>query len=85
MMVPPFPPPVDNFFNINLTKNIIEHKRCRIRFQNGLYTYLISIVMNNKHAIYKFSIFEFSIFLFSNIAILAYFDPKYPFLSLKFL
>ena len=22
--------PVDNFFNINLTKNIIEHKRCRI-------------------------------------------------------
>ena len=23
-------PPVDNFFNIHLTKNIIEHKRCRI-------------------------------------------------------
>ena len=41
--------------------------------------------MNNKRAIYESSIFEFFIFLFSNIAILAYFDPKLPFLSLKLL
>ena len=40
--------------------------------------------MNNKCAIYEFQIFEFS-FFFSNIAILAYFDPKLPFLSLKLL
>ena len=40
--------------------------------------------MNNKCAIYKFWIFEFSI-LFSNVAILAYFDPNLPFLSLKLL
>ena len=26
----PPPTPVDNFFNIHLTKNIIEYKRCRI-------------------------------------------------------
>ena len=39
--------------------------------------------MNNKRGIYDFGIFEFSIFLFLNIAILAYFDPKKQFLSLK--
>ena len=38
--------------------------------------------MNNKRTIYEFFIFKF---LFSNIAILAYFDPKLPFLSLKLL
>ena len=27
----PHSPPVNNFFNIHPTKNIIEHKRCRIR------------------------------------------------------
>ena len=41
--------------------------------------------MNNKRAIYKFRIFEIFIFLFSNLEILAYFDPKLQFLSLKFL
>ena len=29
---PGFPLPVGNFFNIHLTKIIMEHKRCRIRF-----------------------------------------------------
>ena len=77
-------PPVDNFFTLRLTKNIIEHERCRIRFYNGFYTCLISVLINNKCAIYIFKIFEFGIFLFSNIAILAYIDPKLPFLSLKF-
>ena len=70
------PPPLDNVFNIHLTKHIIEHKRCRIRFQNGLYTCLISDFMNNKRAIYEFWIFEFFIFLFLKLQILAYFDPK---------
>ena len=28
----PIPTPVDNFLNIHLTKNIIEHKTCRIQF-----------------------------------------------------
>ena len=78
----PPPPPVDNFFTIRLTKNIIEHKICRIRFYNGLDACLISVFMNNKRAIYVFLIFEFFVFLFLNIAILAYFDPKLPFLSL---
>ena len=27
---PPGPTPSDNFFNIHLKENIIEHKRCRI-------------------------------------------------------
>ena len=26
----PWPPTADNFFNIHLTKNIIEHKTCQI-------------------------------------------------------
>ena len=30
--IPPGPSPLDNFFNSHLTKNISEHKRCRIRF-----------------------------------------------------
>ena len=38
----------------------------------------MSVFMNNKCAIYIFQI------LFSNIVILAYFDPKLPFLSFKF-
>ena len=42
-------------------------------------TNLISIFMNNKLAIYKFWIFEFQT-LFSNVAILAYFEPKLPYL-----
>ena len=30
---PPAPsPPVDNFFILHLTKNIVEHKRCRIGY-----------------------------------------------------
>ena len=41
--------------------------------------------MNNKRAMYKFHFFEFSIYLFLKIALLAYFDPKLQFLSLKFL
>ena len=53
--------PVGNFFNIHPTKIIIEYKRCRIQFENGLYTYLISIFINNKRAIYKFKILEFFI------------------------
>ena len=81
----PHPPPVDTFFTVRLTKNIIEHKRCRIRFYNGLYACLIFVFMNNKRAINVFLIFEFFVFLFSNIAILAYFDPNLLFLSLKFL
>ena len=36
-------PSVDNFFNSDLTKNILEDKRCSIRFYNGLYTCLISV------------------------------------------
>ena len=51
--------PVDNFFNLHLTKNIIEHKRCRIRFYYALYTCLISDFMNNKRAIYIFWIFKY--------------------------
>ena len=47
--------------------------------------YLSYFFMNNKCAIYKFWIFEFLNFLFLNIVILVYFDPKLPFLSLKFL
>ena len=78
-------PPVDNFFTLHLTTFFIEDKRCRIRLWNGLYTCLISVFINNKRAIYEFWIFELWIFLFSNIAILAPFDPKLPFLSLKFL
>ena len=64
----PLSPPVDNFFNIHFTKNIIEHKRCRIRFYNGLYTVIISVFMNNKREIYKFWIFEFLIFCFFKIS-----------------
>ena len=30
--IPIGPPPVDNFFTIDLTKNIIKNKRCRIQF-----------------------------------------------------
>ena len=41
--------------------------------------------MNNKRAKYKFGIFEFFIFLFWKLAKSAYFDPKLPVLSLKFL
>ena len=29
-LITPGPPPVDNFFTLHLTKNIIEHKRCSI-------------------------------------------------------
>ena len=77
-MVPPFPvhPPEDNFYNIHLTQNIIEDKRCRIRFYNGSYTFRFSVFMNNKRIIYKLRIFEFSIILFLKLAILAYFNPK---------
>ena len=46
-----------------------------------MYTFLISVFMNNNLQIFDF---EFFIFLFSNIAILAYFDANLPFLSLKF-
>ena len=46
---------------------------------------VISVFIDNKPTIYEFLIFEFFIFLFSNIAILAYFDPKLPLLSLKLL
>ena len=66
----PHSPPVDNFLNVYLTKNVIEHKIYRIRFWNGLYTGLISVFMNNKRAIYKFWIFEFSIFVISDIGLL---------------
>ena len=82
-MVPPFPsgpPPVDNFFTLHLTKNIIEHKRCRIRFQNGLYACLISAFTNNKHAMYEFWIFDF---FFQKWVILAYFDLKLPFFFIE--
>ena len=41
--------------------------------------------MNNKRALYKFWIFEILISFFQKLAILAYFDPKLPFLSLKLL
>ena len=41
--------------------------------------------MNNKREKYKIRIFEFSIILFSNIAVLGYFDPKFPCLALKLL
>ena len=72
--------PVDIFLNIHLTKNIIEHKRCRIWFLDGLYTCLISVFLNDKYTIYKFFIF-----CFSKLAILAYFDPKLLFFSLELL
>ena len=45
-----------------------------------VYTYLI--FMNNKCAMYKFFIL---FFIFFKVLILAYFDPKLKFLSLKFL
>ena len=73
----PRPPPVDNFFTLHLSKNIIEHKRCRIRFRMGcinLYSCLISVFMNNKRAIYKFCIFwilNFFIFKISDIGLLS--------------
>ena len=41
--------------------------------------------MNNKRAMYKFLIFEILILFFQKWAILAYFDPKLQFLSLKLL
>ena len=59
---------MDNFFNIHLTKNIIEHKD--VEFDFVLYTHLISIFMNNKHATYKFWIFDFLIFKISDIGLL---------------
>ena len=62
----PHSPPVDNLFTLHLTKNIIEHKRCIILFQNGLYTCLISVFFNNKRAMYKFCFSEFLIFFFKN-------------------
>ena len=56
------PPQWITFLPFISQKNIIEHKRCRTRFYNGLYTCLISVFMNNKQTIYKFCSFEFSIF-----------------------
>ena len=80
-MVPPFPPtplppPVDNFFNIHLTKNIINIEDVEFDFIMGCVLVLFPFFMNSKREIYIFRIFEFLIFLFSNIAILDYFDPK---------
>ena len=72
----PQAPPSRLLFYPLSDKNIIEHKSCRIRFYNGLYTSRISVFMNNKSEMYKFGIFEFSIILFSKLAILPYFDPK---------
>ena len=65
-------------------KILLNIKDVELDFRMGCILVLF-IFMNNKRAIYKFWISEFSSFLFSNIAILAYFDPKLPFLSLKFL
>ena len=49
--------------------------------KNGLYTCIISVLTNNKLAIYKFCIFEFSILLFSKLSILAcgtrHISPQY--------
>ena len=58
----PRPPPVSNFFNIHLKKNIIQYKSCRIRFYSGLYT----CPMNNKREIYKFGFLNFWFFDFQN-------------------
>ena len=75
-MVPPFPhapTSVYNFFTLDLTKKIIESKRCRIEFQIRLYTCIISVFMKNKRAIYEFFIFQFSIvfiFKYSDIDLL---------------
>ena len=73
-------------WNNKLTKTQLINWRIH---DNGrrytMYTCLISILMNNKLTIYKFQIFEFSLVLSSKLVILGYFDPKLPFLSLKFL
>ena len=77
---------MDNFFTLHLTNCLLNIKDVEFDFRMGcMYTCLISVFMNNKHAIYEFLIFEFSIFLFSNTVILAYSDPKLPFLSSKLL
>ena len=80
----PWPPQWITFLPFISQKILLNIKDVEFDFRMGVYTCLISVFINNKHAIYKFRIFEFSIF-FSNIAILDYFDLKLPFLSLKFL
>ena len=81
------PPPVDQFFTLHVTKKFIKLKDVELDFRMGCACVLVlfPFFMNNERTIYKFWIFEFWIFLFSNIAIMAYFDPQLPFLSLKFL
>ena len=57
------PPPVDNFLNIHLMKNIIEHKRCGICFRMGHILVLFTQCTN-------LGIFIFFIFKISDIGIL---------------
>ena len=75
-MVPPFPqaphPQWITFLPIS-QKILLNIKAVEFDFRIGLYTCLISIFMNNKHAMSKFQIFlifNFLIFKISDIVVL---------------